>query len=254
MKTYIAKNIDVIQINITSGVTEYEFPKNVAWSGKKIDKLAIYAPASTPMLSPIDGVTPVMPASLCDNLYLNLYNGKGGDIAHYMHAGNIVYDNNNPVWINDTLSLELSSIKFATAPLSNYAMLIYVYYDGRFVEDYEEPKRNTTIMFSVGAHSKMNFHDIINTTFHVDNEKVRGIHIWNAENTPVYITLRDYKLTYALNNISPQIARPQILKDASAQLSQVHPLYLDSVDIDFDYSYILNTTANSVSVTMQIDY
>lgn len=244
------KNISVVQIPVTAGVSDYHFPKNVDWADQCVDKIVLAAPAAA-LLSPIDGQTSVLTRSQIKDLYVSLYSEAEEEIVESLYFENILHTANYPVEVNSKLNLNLSSLRFTSAPEEDGVLLFYVYWGGRTDSNFELPKRTTTITFPLGANEKLTFKELINTYVHADYKKVRGIAVWNAETNPAYLTLRDHQLTYIIKSLYSGLARPQML-GATAEQSQVHPLYLDSVDIDFDYSFIRNATgtANNQKITI----
>lgn len=250
MKTNLYKNISVVQIPVQQGITEYQFPKNVDWAGEKIDQILLAAPINA-CLSPIDGQTNVLTRSQIKDLYFDLYTGEDTELSQSLYFENILHTANYPIEIHNVLSLSLSTIKFTSEPTQDGVLLLYVFWGGRVDECFEVPRRSVTIDFPLQADEKLSFRHIINTYMHADYQKVRGISVWDAENNPCYLTLRDYKQSYIIKSVYGGIARPQ-MEGATAEASQVHPLYLDSVDIDFDYSFIRNatSTANNQKITI----
>lgn len=98
MKLQFYKNIDVVQINVKTGVSEYFFPSNVDWADKKIDKMLVYG--SNPEsgeLSPIDGITPIVDREQLDNVYLDLYDANNVQIAYSLSAMDIMHTCNYPL-------------------------------------------------------------------------------------------------------------------------------------------------------------
>ena len=88
----VNRNIDLVQINLQENQKEYYFPRNVEWLGKKISRIRLYMAADSeenPMLSPVDGITPVVQESqITSDLYINLYDDTDKEIAR--NAGRIV--------------------------------------------------------------------------------------------------------------------------------------------------------------------
>lgn len=242
MKYYVSKNIDLFQISIKNGVTEYAFPRNVDWAGKKIDRMLICAPINA-CQSPIDGTAVVTGSDLSD-LYLDLYGSEDRLIAQNLHYSNLMYNNNNALCINDVLSLQLCRLRFSQAPLYDKSLLVYVFYGGTEMETEDIPCRTETVIFPMSGGQSMTFTEIINTYFHVRGENVRGVVCWNAETDPVYLSLRDHELNYVINDVHSAMARPDMNLMGAAPYAQKNPLYLDNADIDFDYSSIRNATNN----------
>lgn len=242
----------MVQINIEAGVKEYQLPKNVDWAKEHIDRIVLLAP-SVSIISPIDGVTPVMTRAKLQNMYMDIYAGDDSEIALNLAAENIMYTNNHPVEIDNTISLNLSRLTFMDEPEQDACILMYVCYGGSVVDDYEPSKQSVTINFNLGAGERLSFRDAINTYIHAPGEKVRGIAVWDPEQNPVYLTLRDHQLSYVIRSMYGGMCRPEML-GMTAEQTQIHPLYLDSVDIDFDYSFVQNATNTPHEQTITLYY
>lgn len=247
MQAKLLKNIDVVQINVQAGVDEYYLPKNVDWNGKRIDRLALVtAPEADTMFSPIDGTTPVLTMAQVPNLYFDLYTADDKDLAHELSAEQLMYNNNHPYYPDTVISLDLSRIYFTTAPEEDGCLLLYVFYDTVQALDYEPSSRNVTVTFPLAAGEAMTFTQIISRYIHADNHNVRGIIVWDAEENPAYIMLRDFQLEHVMQSVYTGLFRPQMM-GADAEHIQIEPAYIDCMNVDFDYSTIRNATnANQV--------
>lgn len=252
MQTKLLRNIDVVQINITAGQEEYYLPKNVDWSSRVIDRIALVAPTAN-ITSPIDGTTHVLKRSEIGNLYFDLYGMDGKDLAHELSFEQLLHTNNNPYLINAKINLDLSRIFFTDAPQTSGCILLYVYYDGVNRPENEQSRKNITVRFPLAANEKITFTELINTYVYASGHKVKGIQVWDAENKPVYITLRDRELTYIMNNVYSGLFRPQMSGVTSEDI-QVSPAALDSLNIDFDYSFIRNATNGAVVQKITFEY
>lgn len=246
------KNIDLVQINIKAGQEEYLFPKNVAWANKVIDKIILCAP-QTACLSPIDGTTHVLTRSEIKDLYFSLYDGKENEIVHSLHFTNLLHTNNHPIEINNALSLNMSRLDFSKAPTTYGCILLYVFYSSKLSEDFVQPTQNITVTFPLAANEKKSWREIIDTYVHAQYLKVKGIQVWGAATNPAYLTLRDHSLDYIINSVHTELCRPQTV-GATAENTQLHPFYLDSMDIDFDYSFITNASATGNTQTITIEF
>lgn len=242
MKTTIFRNIDLVQINLVAGVSDYYLPKNVAWAGKKIEQLIICAPQSS-CVSPIDGVTSVMDRSNIQDCYVSLYDQEGNEIVRDLSYEQLLHTNNERVHIDRVLNLELCRIRFSTPPATAAAMLLYAVYGSEEVEDYELPTRSVSCQFTLYAGSEISFREMINLYIHALPSRVKSITFYDAEHNPSYLVMRDHQLTYSINNLHAEMARPQVYVGNTAEDVQKHTLYLDDLDIDFDYSRIYNPTA-----------
>ena len=236
MKTRLVKNIDLVRIAVKNGVTDYIFPQNVAWADKVVEKIVVCAPQAV-CVDPVDGTTAVMDASVIDNLYFSLYNESNEELFHDLSYESLSHRNNHVLPIGSKLNLSLSRLYFTDAPQADYTLLLYVFYEGRTVEDYEIPKRSVTVEFPLQANQVISLRDIMSTYIAEIPETLKGIVAWNAATAPAYLTLRDYKLTYNLHDVHTELMRPD-MNAGSAQDSQAMVLYTDNLDIDFDYSHI----------------
>lgn len=250
MRAELYKNIDLVQIDIHAGVSEYTFPKNVDWANEKIDHLILVAPTAS-MVSPMDGTTPVLTAAQISDLYFELYTGTNKELAQSLHYTNLLHTNNQPVRIDSTLSLQLSRLVFTTAPVTDGCLLLYAFYGGRIEENYDMPRNSVTIDVTLKANEQRNLREIIQRTIYADGKKVRGLEIWGGEVKPTYLTLRDYQLSYIISNMYSGLARP-LMAGASADKTQTHMFLLDQQDIDFENSYIRNAvnSANTQKITI----
>lgn len=254
MQAKLLKNIDVVQINIQAGVDEYYLPKNVDWNGKRIDRMALVtAPTAGTMFSPIDGTTPVLTMSDIKNLYIDLYTGEDKELAHEMSAEQIHYTNNHPFAPDAIISLDLSRMYFTTTPEADGCILLYFFYDGVDVLDYDPSSRNVTIVFPLEAGKQITFTEMISRYIHADYHNVRGIKVWGAEDAPAYITLRDFELKHVMSSVYTGLFRPQ-MSGTFARNIQIAPAYIDAMDIDFDYSNIRNATDADQMQKITLEY
>lgn len=252
MKANLYKNIDLLRINVKAGVDTYFLPQNVDWAAAKIDRMAICAPAKA-CIDPMDGVTPVMTADVLRRLscYLDLYSSDQREILHSVSAEQLLHTNNHPVVVDSVLDLALCDIKFMTAPEEDYTLLLYVYHDNRRVEDYDMPNRSITVRFSLSAGEEINFREIINTYISALPATLKGVAFWGE--TPAYMTLRDKTLTYILQNLHSELARP-MMQGASAEGTQINALLLDNININFEYSHIRNCSTKAENYTITFLY
>ena len=250
MKLY--RNIDLVQIPITTGVEEYNLPRNVDFATQKIDKILLCAPDNA-CLSPIDGTSPVYTKSDVQDLYFDLYDKEGNTIFYEAHFEQLLYTNNNALEVNAALDLQLCKLRFTTAPVSDGMLLLYVFWNTEDNDYADEPRCNKTVQVELPANSKIKFSEMLYQFIHADGKAVKGIQIWNAENTPFYLTLRDYELRHVLNSVHCVMCKPP-MAGMSADDCQYEPIRFDSLDIDFDYSFIQNATASDEVVVMTFEY
>lgn len=246
MKAQIYKNVDLVEIPITAGQEEYFLPQNTDWAHSKIDKIMICAPAKD-SVSPTDGQTPVMTASKLQDLYVNLYADSDKELMHDAHFSLLSHTNNHPVEINSKLNLSLCRLYFTTTPDEDAVLLMYVFYDGKEVEDYEEPQKSVTFTVDLEPDERKNFQQLINTYVYALPARIKGIEVWDAENTPAYLMLRDHQLSYILRDVHSELLRPRSEQYAAATGVQVHPFRLQDADIDFDYSYVRNASSDDAA-------
>ena len=243
MKATLYRNIDLVRIPIKAGVSEYYLPQNVDWANEHIDRIAICMPENGDYLDPVDGVTPIYSNGQGDShdAYVSLYNADEKEVMHEVYFDNLLSCNNHPVVVDDVLNLSLCRINFTQTPTADATLLVYVYWGGRVEEDYDMPNNSVTAVFQ----------ELINQYIHALPGRVKGITVWDAEQTPIYMTLRDHKLTYILQSVCAELARPaDYVFGNTARDMQEHPLLLDNLDIDFDYSRIRNASANDIDVKL----
>lgn len=242
MKLY--KNIDLVQINVKAGVSEYFFPRNVDWADQVIEKLVVYAPeAESGERSPIDLKNYIIDQNVYRNVYLDLYNADNVEIAHSLSAQSIVHRNNYPLEINDKLSLQLSRIFFSKAPVQDGCLLIYVFWGNTDVDNFEIPQKSVTIDVLTETGKDVWFKDFIDTYIYAQGKVLKGIDVWNGlggGSHDEFITLRDSNYKTVIKHLPVAMCRPQmgVPADFTAEYAQIHPLYLDNADIDFANSFI----------------
>lgn len=242
-----------MQINIKQGTDEYFLAKNVDWQDQTVDKILLFVPQSSGVLSPLDGVTPVLTRADIEDLYFDLYDKEEHTICNGMHYTQLLYTNNHPHMLRSKLQFNLSRMYFAKTPQTDGCILMYIFYAGKEEYDCEMPNRSVTIKFPLQAGEEITFTRLINTYIHAPGYRVKGITFWNADANPAYITMRDHECSYVINNLATPLCKPQ-MAGATAEDTQVQPMLLDNIDIDFDYSYIRNATAGATVQTMEIKY
>lgn len=259
MKLQFYKNIDVVQINIKEGVSEYYFPQNVDWADKKIDKMLVYA--TNPQnedYSPFDGVTPIVDLEQFGSVYLDLYADDNTQIAYNLAANNILYTNNNPLEINSKLSLQTSKIGFTNPPETDCCVLIYVFWNTRVVDACEMPKRSVTVRFQVPGNTDVKLADVIDSYILAQGKTIKGILYWAPPMSwqPVHLTLRDTNYQTIVKSLPVYFCRPPMGLypyydggpiSVQAQSIQTHPLYLDAANVDFENSFAYGAWENQSS-------
>ena len=250
MKTEFYTNCSLVRIPIKTGVSEYHLPQNVAWAGKKIEKLLIVAP-TVACIDPVDGVSPVLTVADINNLYVELYDGNDRELMHDVEAQQLSHLNNNPLRVDAKLNLALCRLYFTQAPAADATLLLYAFYDTN-AEDYAElPLRTMSVTVPLDANQELSFRDIINFTIHDVPATLRGVIMWDATTAPVYVTLRDHDLTYQMTDIHSELMRPDLLA-ANAYDTQAALFLTNFLDIDFDYSRIRN--AKNAACTQKITF
>lgn len=250
MKATLYRNIDLVRIPIKAGVSEYYLPQNVDWANEHIDRLAICMPENRDYLDPVDGTTAVYDMAYSRDAYVSLYNKEEKELMHEVYFDNLLSCNNHPVVVDDVLNLSLCRINFTQTPAADATLLIYVYWGSRVEEDYDMPNNSVTAVFPLAANAQITFQELINQYIHALPGRVKGITVWYAEDTPIYITLRDHKLTYILQSLCAELAKPADYQGGGLGMIQEYPLLLDNLDIDFDYSRIRNASANDIDVKL----
>lgn len=251
MEANLYRNIDLLRIPIKAGIQEYYFPQNVDWADNKIDRIAVCIP-QVACLDPMDGITPILSLSDMANkdVFFNIYSADQRELLHAVSFEQLLHTNNHPLYLDAKLNLSLCNFYFKTAPAADCTMLIYVFHDTDHKQNYCMPDNSVTLEFPLEADQEINLQQLITTYIHALPAKVKGVMFWDAANNPAYITLRDYELTYILQNIHSEMARPP-MNGATAPDTQADTLLFDNIDIDFQYSHIRNaeSKANTQKIT-----
>lgn len=249
MKANLYRNIDLVRIPIKTGVKEYQFPRNVDWADKVVDKIvfcpmAPNADTNHPSLDPVDGTTPIISdlSATQRNAFVNLTDEHDVEIMHYLHLSTIRYQNIQSILeVNARLNLSLCSIKMTDAPVTDGTMLLYVFWGGKKEESYDYPCNSITADFELAAHQEMTFREIINTYIHAMPQRVRGVIAERGKDSPAYLTLRDHQYSYVIRNVHTQLFEPARTATFYTKMYPYLPTMLfDNIDIDFDYSRIRN--------------
>lgn len=254
MKLQIYKNIDIVQINVKRGVSEYFLPQNVDWADKVVEKIVLYTSIlpEAKTLSPIDGMNPILSGLEAQNIFFDFYNQDELELAHNLSAQSILWSSNQPVELNSKLSLKLSRIFFSQAPTQDGCVLLYVFWGNKAVETEDLPQSSVTVTFDIKAGQDIALSQVIDTYIHAQGKKLKGINFWGGEvawKDGLFITLRDYNYVNPIVNLLPlAMCRPLMSIDPedagtleywhAAQQVQINSLYLDDADIDFDNSFI----------------
>lgn len=241
MKLY--KNIDVVQINVKAGVSEYFLPKNVDWADQVVDKIVVYAPEQDAgELSPVDMSTPILDRMLYQNAYFDLYAADNTELAHSLSAQSVVHVNNYPLEINSKLSLQLSRIFFSKAPEQDGCLLLYIFYGTKDVEE-DTPRNSVTVEVKAPMGKDVIFSEFIDRYIVAQNKKLRGIAIWPTIMTPdLFVTLRDRNYKTIVKHLPSEMCRSDLFSGVGGvENVQVYPMYFDAADVDFDNSFIRNT-------------
>lgn len=263
MKLY--KNIDVVQIDIKAGVAEYFLPKNVSWAGKLVKNIFVYCKYPEEEIpdyneySPVDGVSPILDYNDIAEIFLDLNAEDGTEVAHNLCAQNLVYTNNNPIEINSVISLQLSRIFFAKAPVVNGSLILYVSWDD-MDKDLDPPQKSVTVHFDLEHGKDVALADIIDSYIYAQGARVKGVLFWGSftDGANKYITLRNTDYNTIINNLALNMCRPPIyINDqylTTAETLQVKPLYLDCEDVDFANSFIRDTSIESGSSSVTLTF
>ena len=237
MKTELYTNCSLVRVPIKTGVTDYYFPQNVDWAGKRVDKIVVCAPQNA-CTDPVDGVTPVLTLPNLDNLYFSITTEESNiETMHDVSYEQLLHRNNNPLRVDGVVNLALSRLYFTQAPASDATLLLYVFWQTRTEEDYDLPKRSMSVNVPLNANQELSFRDIINFAIHALPDTVKGVIMWDAETSPVYVTLRDHQLTYMMTDIHSEMMRADMLAQDAFD-TQAALFMLNDLDIDFDYSRI----------------
>lgn len=253
---YLTNNIDIVQINIKQGVEEYYLPKNVNWRDRVIDKIVLaLSPANSTLLSPIDGQTQVLTPSDISDLYFDLYAADDTQIVRNLSFEQILHTNNNPLYLNQKLSLNLSRLYFTTTPAQDGCILLYVYYGGKQIEETEPAKESVTVSVPLSANGKVSLQDIVDNYIYMQPKNVKSVYLWDWKIKPVYLTLRSADNKHTLNSIFSSLCRPPLYETGNTAVdAQAHSLLLDNINIDMLNSFVQNAQNAVVEVRLTFLY
>lgn len=247
MNTILHRNIDLVQIKLKAGVERYYFPQNVDWANKVIDRIAICLPNNQNNIDPMDGVGSVADFVAKPEFYLYMSDANEKEIFHEVFSDNFVNRNNYIIDIHKKLNLSLCYMNFTQAPAADQTLLMYVFYGDREVTEFEYPVNSITVDFEMQPNEELTFQELINQYVHALPAKIKGIVAWNPEANPTYLTMRDHQLTYVIRDLHTEMLRPDMYQaGTSATDTQVHPMWFDDIDIDFDYSRVRNAVAATI--------
>lgn len=267
MKVQIYKNIDLVQINLQAGVSEYYLPQNVSWADEVVHKILVYPQGTVQdCVSPIDGVRELYGIEDTPNIFFDIYSSDEKEIAQNLSIQNIIYANNVPVEINSKISLKLSRLFFSNPPIKDGCLLMYVFWGTKEIETNDRPQNSVTVKFPLKGRQDIPMDEVIDTYIHSQHKNVKGIAAWVGDITDsitgVYMTLRDYTFRTIVKNLPLDMCRPMVgVSDydilpywGAAQKIQINPMYLDDEDIDFSNSFIHNPDGLDIDITLTILY
>ncbi len=250
MKTLLYKNVDLFRIPIKIGVTEYSFPTNVDWAGKKIQQLILctsfgsFSSGGGVAYDPMDGVTPISGdlSNTQRDVFITMVNDKNTEFAHNLHLTALNWQLGYSAFeINEVLNLPLCRIKLTVEPEKDEMLLFYVVWDSEEIDNYDQPLSSLTVKFPMAAGEELTFRELINNYISAMPERVRGIIAWNSPNAPAYMTLRDKPQKRIFRNVHTQLMAPAQTNTVYGRLQPFLPeFYIEPMDIDFDYSRIRN--------------
>lgn len=269
MKLQLYKNIDVVQINIKEGVSEYFIPSNVAWADQVVDKILVYG--SNPEsgeLSPIDGINPVFDREEAANLYFDLFTADDVQIANALNGQSILSTNNHPLEIGQKLSLQLSRMYFTRPPEYDACVLLYVFWGTVTKEVQDIPNKSVTSTFKLYPGKEVYLSEMIDTYIHSQPNRLKGIYVWGGYGKlpGTFITLRDYNYKTIVNLLPVGMCRPPMGIDTvfedhyspeQAQSVQVSSMYFDDADVDFENStlyYSFDSFIKPIELTITFLY
>lgn len=252
MKLNFYTNCSLVRIPIKAGVTDYYFPTNVDWAGKKVDKMLFILQnefdVSQYIYDPTDGQTPVIAdyPSQTGNVFVSLYDADNREVMHNVDIRFLSQQNNAPLELNCVLNLSLCRVTLTTSPTVDYTLLCYVFHGTRTEEHGELPRRMVHASFALEAGQEISLRQIIHDYVHALPGRIKGIYC-EGDTRVCYITLRDKKLTYIMDNIIGWVMRPINIAVVGigrpinfSESEQKEPFLLNDLDVDFDNSYIRN--------------
>ena len=124
---------------------------------------------------------------------------------------------------------------------------------GTKIKDYEPTTKSVTVDVPLAANGKMSLQDIVDNYIMLQPETIKGIYVGDADEKPVYITLRDKDLKRSLNYIYGELCRPP-MQGATAVETQLSEMRLDGLNIDMLNSYIQNGQNTAVTSRITFNY
>lgn len=250
-KMRVVNNIDVVQIPIKPGTTEYYFPLNHNFRGRVVDKIVVaFAPQGLDIVSPVDRSSHVLRYDEIDNLYMDLYASDDTQIMRDCVTDSFMATNNHPVEVNRELSLSLCRLYCTSDPVNEGVLLLYVYYGSKNVEYYPATK-SLTVTVPLDGLESVSLQALVDNYIHMQPKKVKGVYMWKENSAPAYLSLRSEDNRTTLNYIPSVLARPPF-SEGTASETQIYPLRLDNIDIDMLNSYLFNP--QDVSADIQISF
>lgn len=250
---YIARNIDVVQFDLVKGKTDYYFPKNVSWANRKVNKMIV--DIGVGLTSPINGDNLV---NSIPNMYLDLYDKDNKQIVNKASIEQILYLNDNPLYVNNYISLELSKLWIPSVTESG-SILVYVFFDGEEKDCEELPaiNKSITVQCTLPSKGKISFQDLVDNYITLQPNKVKGIiSSFESDNVDAnayggFITLRDKTNKRVFNHISTELCRDNVY---NLYYTQRNTFRFVPMDIDMLNSYITNRTAETITYNITFLY
>lgn len=257
MKRKFYRNCSLMRVLVKQGQKEVYFPTNVDWVGKKIDKLVIGTPnTSSAVYDPVSGNVPVATATSNIKGFVTLYDTDNREIMHNTHWIFIASSNNCVLEVNAVLNLSLCKIVLTAEQPADIVLLFYAFYNTEAVEDADLPSRMVATHFTLEPMQRLTLRELIHDYVHALPGAIKGIYAYYANTA--FVTLRDKKLSYMIDNVPLDMMRYDCTAPAFAGGAfayawsiQKEPFLLDNVDVDFDYSFIQNgvNAKNEIQIT-----
>lgn len=268
---YIARNIDVVQFDLVKGQTDYYFPKNVSWANKRIDKIVVYNNnIGMPETSPINGNSLYSRMFEPYPLYIDLYDKDNKQIANKVSIWQTTNWNNNPLYVNNYISLELSKLWIPSVS-KNTSILVYVFFDGAEREEYADINKSVTVTCTLPSDGKISFQDLVDNYITLQPGKVKGLIAGYVKDDGEYlikdfpcgfITLRDKSNRRVFNHVPTFFCRNNLNLSyfeklgfaGVARFSQRDIFRFESMDIDMLNSFITNRTQYEITYKITFLY
>lgn len=241
MKVY--NNIELLQVNLSSGNDRFYFPDNSKLNGKVINSLSFYG-ALLSERSPFDG-RQVLGYQELQYCYISVVKDNKEVLHENVPLSQSVLNKLVRVDINSVIDFNLCSVSYVgNGNLDNLCLLVYATYDTKEVEDYMQPVENI-VTINVNTNERaIRLDSLIDDYIIAQKRTIKRVECFMSSNELVspsfYLDMRDYggrSFKYVpwirMMNGTPN--------DSDLGQIPVDPLLLDDFNVDFRNSWIINS-------------